>query len=365
MMTPDRISQLQEQFATLLAPLSKAYARLMRLRANLFLSGKWVSWRPPAPCISVGNISWGGTGKTPVVSWLLDWARDEGLAATVLTRGYGGKPPYLPYDVQLLSPAFEAGDEPLLLKRTHPQARILVDPKRVRAGKLAARGKTDLFVLDDGYQHLRVQRDLNLCLLCPRDLENEWNRVIPAGSWREDTSALLRADAFLINTMFDDDECLETLAHIKLASLRRPIFFFRVTARGVANAVTGELQDSLDGHPFLLVTAIANPDKVCQTCKSDLGEKPVRHLVYPDHHPFALSDWQAIVAAAERNSCTHIVCTPKDAVKLAPFADERLWTPQLTTSFSAAGSVPFRAWLDERFHTLPRTTYAPEETNLP
>ena len=361
-MTPERIPHLQNRFAPLLDPLSKAYAWLMRRRARLYLSGRWASWRPPAPCISVGNISWGGTGKTPVVSWLLDWARGEGLGATVLTRGYGGKPPRLPYEVQLLSPPREAGDEPLLLKRTHPHAHILVDPKRVRAGKSASRKRTDLFILDDGYQHLRVQRDLNLCLLCPRDLDEEWNKVIPAGSWREDVSALARADAFLVNTMFDDDGCLETVAHIKLAILGKPIFFFRVTARGVANALTGELLDSLDGKRFVLATAIANPDKVCQTCKSDLGEKPVRHLVYPDHHPFSLSDWQAIVAAAERNDCSHIVCTPKDAVKLAPFADERLWTPQLTTTFTAAGPLSFRAWLDERVHILPRTPDAPEET---
>ncbi len=113
-MTPDRISRLQSQFPHILGPLSKAYARIMRLRAGLYATGKRAAWRPPAPCISVGNISWGGTGKTPVVSWLLDWARDEGLRPTVLTRGYGGKPPHLPYAVQLLSPPREAGDEPLL-----------------------------------------------------------------------------------------------------------------------------------------------------------------------------------------------------------------------------------------------------------
>jgi tetraacyldisaccharide 4'-kinase len=358
-MTPERISRLQEQFATFLGPVSKAYARAMRLRAQFYLSGKWVAWTPPVPCISVGNISWGGTGKTPVVSWLLDWAREQGISATVLTRGYGGRPPHLPYEVQLLSPPHDAGDEPLLLKRTHPQARILVDPKRVRAGKSV--DDAGLFILDDGFQHLRIRRDVNLCLLSPRDLDQEWDKVIPAGSWREDVSALSRADAFLVNIMYDDDGCLETIARIKLTHLGKPIFFFRVTARGVANALTGEALESLEGKRFVLVTAIANPDKVCQTCKSDLGEKPVRHLVYPDHHPFSEADWQAVVAAAERNSCTHIVCTPKDAVKLAPFADGRLWTPQLTTSFTAAGSMPFRAWIGERVHTLTRNPHASEK----
>jgi len=165
--------------------------------------------------------------------------------------------------------------------------------------------------------------------------------------------------------MFDDDGFLETLAHIKLASLGKPIFFFRVTARGVTNSLTGETLESMEGKRFVLVTAIANPDKVCQTCKSDLGEKPVRHLVYPDHHPFAVADWQAIAASSERNECTHIVCTPKDDVKLAPFADDRLWVPQLTTTFAAAGPASFRAWLDARIHISPRTPHAPEETPDP
>jgi tetraacyldisaccharide 4'-kinase len=84
-MTPDRITRLQEKFAHFLGPASRLYARIMRLRARLYLSGRWASWRPPTACVSVGNISWGGTGKTPVVSWLLDWARSEGIAATVLT----------------------------------------------------------------------------------------------------------------------------------------------------------------------------------------------------------------------------------------------------------------------------------------
>lgn len=356
-MRPDRITRLQNRFSAILTPVSRAYARLMRLRAAMYASGQRPSWRPPAPCISVGNISWGGTGKTPVVSWLLDWAGDEGLQATVLTRGYGGKPPHLPYEVELLSPARQAGDEPLLLKRTHPHARILVDPKRTRAGRMAG-DRTSLFILDDGFQHMAIQRDVNLCLLCPQDLEDAWDRVIPAGSWREDVSALGRADAFLVNTMFDTDDCLETLARIKLAILGKPIFFFRVSARGLTNALTGEALDSLHGRRFVLVTGIAYPDKVCQTCRTELGDSPIRHLVYPDHHHFTASDWQTIAATAERNQCTHIVCTPKDVVKLATLADERLWVPQLTTTFTSADALGFRAWLDGRMHALSRNNHA-------
>lgn len=364
-MTPDRVAHLQEKFAHVLDPLGRGYAKLMRLRARLYADGRLPAWRPPVPCVSVGNISWGGTGKTPVASWLLDWARGEGYAPAVLTRGYGGHPPRLPYAVQLLSPATEAGDEPLLLKRTHPLAEIIVDPNRVRGGKLACAQGAGVLILDDGFQHLRVCRDIDLCLVCARDLEDDWNRVIPAGSWREDLSALSRADAFLVNTMADEDGCLETVAQIKLASLGKPLFFFQVSARGATNALTGDVLESLERVRFLLVTGIANPDKVCRTCKSDLGEKPIRHLIYPDHHPFTPGDWDVIAKAAESVRCSHILCTPKDAVKLAPFADDRLWTPQLTTTFYTRGPQTFRAWLDGRMNTLPRISHASQEKSIP
>ena len=98
-MNSERIAQLQDRFAPLLEPASKGYAWLMRQRAKLYLSGRLPTWRPPMPCISVGNVAWGGTGKTPIVSWILGWAVERGLTPAVLTRGYGAKPPHLPYEV--------------------------------------------------------------------------------------------------------------------------------------------------------------------------------------------------------------------------------------------------------------------------
>lgn len=353
MTTPDRIIRIQEQIPRLLEPLGRTYAALMRQRSRLYASKRLSVWRPPVPCISVGNISWGGTGKTPVVSWLLDWAQEKKLHPAVLTRGYGGRPPRLPYPVQEADLAAKAGDEPLLLKRAHPQAEIIVDPNRVRSGKLACTQLgSEILILDDGFQHLRVGRNINLCLFAPRDLEEDWGKVIPAGSWREGLSALNRADAFLVNTMDDEDGCLETVAQIRLTIFNKPLFFFQVSARGIINPMTGVVLDSLEKIRFILVTGIANPDKVCRTCRTHLGEQPVRHLIYPDHHPFRAKDWKEIVEVAKSMRCDHILCTPKDAIKMATFADERLWVPQLTTSFYSRGLQSFPNWLNEHMRTL-------------
>ncbi|NLY41121.1 MAG: tetraacyldisaccharide 4'-kinase [Desulfovibrionales bacterium] len=348
-MNPDRVADIQTRFAPVLEPLANAYAYLMRTRANLYTRETLPAWRPPAPCISVGNISWGGTGKTPVVSWILDWAIQQGITPAVLTRGYGSHPPKRPYMVDIDSPAYEAGDEPLLLKLNHPEAHVVVDSNRVRGGKaISAANGPGLFVLDDGFQHLRVQRDINLCLFSPTDLDQQWNHVLPAGTWREDRSALNRADAFLINRMFGEEDCLDPLARIQLIHLGKPIYFFQVVAQHIVNLRSGQMSDCLKGERFLLVTGIGNPKKVLATCKRDLDELPVHHLSFPDHHPFSAADWQTIVERAERARCTRILCTPKDAVKLAPFADERLWVPHLSTSFTAYDSMTFDQWLAQR-----------------
>lgn len=360
-MNPERVAHLQSRFEHLLSPLGRLYARLMRLRSGSYAAGRLPSWRPPVPCISVGNISWGGTGKTPVVSWLLEWARGENMSPAVLTRGYGGRPPRHPYPVDMQSPAREAGDEPLLLKRINPEAAIIVDPNRIRGGKLACeKFRTDLLILDDGFQHLGVRRDVDLCLFSSHDLEAGWDRVIPAGSWREDASALNRADAFLINTTADDDGCLEIMAHIKLAGMGKPLFFFRISAHGVANALTGAAMPSLEKIRYLLVTGIAIPEKVAQTCRTDLKEQPIRHLIYPDHHAFTRRDWETISQTAEASRCTHILCTPKDVVKLSSFADDRLWVPQLSTSFFTRGPQTFNSWLQHRL--VPESPHAKPQT---
>ena len=179
----------QRYLSPLLAPVATAYAAAMRLRQCCYASDLLYSDSLAAPCVSVGNISWGGSGKTPLTAWLLSWAVSQGLHPVVLTRGYRAHPPRYPYLVRMDSPVNEAGDEPLLLRQGCPAATVLVDPKRLRAGRWASQLQPDLFILDDGMQHLAVRRDINLVLLREADLLDQWNKVIPAGSWREPGSA--------------------------------------------------------------------------------------------------------------------------------------------------------------------------------
>jgi len=342
------------------------YSRLMDLRATIFELGLSPQWKTPVPCISVGNIRWGGTGKTPLCQWLLGWARQQGLRPALLTRGYRARPHYLPFHVRPDSPVGQAGDEPLLLARSNPQARIIVDPRRIRSGPWAwEKWRPDLFVLDDGFQHLAVQRDLNLVLLIPQDLDQDWNRTIPHGPWREGAQALHRADAFLLKTFDPLTPRLERLMTQRLAGFVKPVFHCFAIPAGLINLISGEHRHSLPDAGYALVSGIANPFSLERTAQALLQTLPVRHFAFADHHDFSLEDLARITRQAEAQDITHIVCTAKDATKIQPLlgpnAKQRWWSLEMELDFAppGPGQEDFAAWLQRRMRALSSPLPAP------
>ncbi len=324
----------------------------MRLREQTYAWGLLRQWEPEVPCISVGNISWGGTGKTPVCGWVLDWACRQGLRSVLLTRGYKSRPPRLPFWVRPDSSVLHAGDEPLLLAQNSPRARVVVDPKRIRSGPWAMREfSPDMFVLDDGFQHLAVKRHFNLVLLSPRDIEQGWNKVLPAGTWREDKQALFRADAFLLNTFGRDINALLPAISSRLLPLNKPLFAFQVEASGLRQTGQGDVT-LLPDAPYVLVTAIANPQKVLVTCEKLMGQKPLAHLVFADHHAFSQKDADNIASVAKQKQA-RIVCTQKDAVKLAAFSLSDLYTLDVRVRFiSPSGMASFPDWFSQKWEQM-------------
>lgn len=340
---------LQDALAPLLAPLSLLYGRAALARRRLTRRGLFSVWTPPRPCVSVGNISWGGTGKTPVTDWILTEAARRGLTAVVLTRGYGSRPPVLPLRVTPDLPAAHAGDEPLMLARRHPDALVLVDPDRARAGRAAqATAAPDLFVLDDGFQHLSVGRHLNLVLLDADDVRrvpppggvpSNWNRVLPRGTWREPAAALIDADAFLIKTSPDEWPALTDDLARRLAPFRRPVFAFRLRPEGLRPCSSGrpEVAEAEITGPYALITGVGNPDQVRRTVEEYMDASPVKHLIYPDHADFTARgrDVTAAVDALRGEfGPLNLICTAKDAVKLDGLP--RLYSLDVTADFFAA-----------------------------
>ncbi len=316
-----RATTWQRRLSPLLAPLGLAYGRLMRARREAYAKGRRPSMEPAAPTVSVGNIAWGGTGKTPLTRWLCARAAADGLTPVVLTRGYKACPPAPHYLVRYESPVEYAGDEPLELARACPGARVVVDPERSRAAAWAAEQfGPDLFILDDGFQHLAVRRHLDLVLLRPADLVRDWNRVLPAGPWREPASALAAADAFLVKAAPGAFTALEPDARRRLGGLGRPVFSFDVRSGGAFPALGNDAAVDLARAPFVLVTATGDPRQVLRSVAELAGRAPERHLAFGDHHAFTARHWTSICQAADAAGARLVVCTPKDAVKLEPLA---------------------------------------------
>ena len=338
----------QSRFALVLFPLSHVYRVLMRLRRRLWEGGLLRRFAPPCPCISVGNISWGGTGKTPVIDWLLSWAERNYRQAVVLTRGYKGNPPYVPLVVRPQLSAAQSGDEPLMLALDHPVSVVLVDPNRRRAGRYALKNFTaSLFLLDDGFQHLGVQRDLDLVLLRPDDAREGWGRVIPAGTWREGETALTRADAFLVKCGESEFSSLQPDLQKRFAGFGKPLFAFSlepksldpVRPRDDRHWYAPNITEPFPiGKPYALVSGVGNPDQVCSTITRFIGYPPERHKVYPDHRKYTLQD-----ALELENSGLPLVCTRKDAVKLRELHLSRLWALRVEVVFGQ------RLWSEKNF----------------
>ncbi len=351
----------------LLSPLGLLYGAAMSVRRHR-LEREGAGIAPSVPVVSVGNIGWGGTGKTPVVDWLLGWAAQEGLRAVVLTRGYKAAPPGLPYLVDAQSGPGEAGDEPLMLARQHPLARVVVDPVRSRAAQWAQEALSpNFFILDDGFQHLAVRRNLDIVLLAPEDLREDWNRVIPAGSWREGAGALSRAHAFVIKA--DPAQFTTLLPDIRrrLAVFDVPVFGFHLRPTGIVRACCGE--DSVspclfapDG--YVLFSGVGNPAQVEATATAFLGRPPVRHHIFADHHRYTADDVDAMVRMArtagpsgKSQQGLPLLCTPKDAVKMAALPPEvtgGVWTFALKTEFGSAWNctASFPGWWDEAWRGM-------------
>lgn len=299
-------------------PLGHGYAWLQRIRAIVYEQGWWSTWRPPVPCISVGNINWGGRGKTPLAAYLLQWSVRRGLFPVLLSRGYRSAPPFLPFLVSPQSPVHQAGDEPIVLARSCPQAKVVIDPKRVRSAAWAWQHfKPDLYILDDGFQHLALQRDIDLVLLNQADLEQGWNKVIPAGTWREGVQALNRASAFVIS--LSDTESLPHVlpqAKRRLADFCKPLFAFTLEPRGLFRLSDWQPVTPDPKRPYVLFSGLGNPQAFLQTASSFFAHPPRDQLTFPDHHNYTSKDLQQVYTVYQSNGRPLLVCTTKDAVKL-------------------------------------------------
>ncbi|SMF17140.1 tetraacyldisaccharide 4'-kinase [Desulfovibrio gilichinskyi] len=323
----------QNILSPVLTPAGYVYSSVMACRAKLYNRNSFTRFEPVCPCISVGNIGSGGSGKTPLSGWLLAWAERQGMQSVLLSRGYGVHPPKLPYLVTAASPVEESGDEPLMLATENPYARIVVDPVRKRSGNWATKQfKPDLIVLDDGFQHMAVRRDLDFVLMTPDDFTDGWNKVIPRGTWREGKNGLKRADVFFVKSPADDFNSMKDVIEDRLGKYKKPVFQFNLKAEGLKFLRGGESLPFGD-EKYMLVSGIGKPEQFYRDSLKFIGQEPCEHMIFKDHHPYNVQDVRLIRAKSEKTGAAKIICTPKDAVKLRRLGCDDFYTIDLRVEF--------------------------------
>jgi tetraacyldisaccharide 4'-kinase len=295
----------------------------------------WWRWRasdPGVPVISVGNLTVGGNAKTPFTLFLAARLQARGLRVAIVSRGYSGtgnSAALVSDGGEMILDAGVAGDEPAMMARrfTGP---IAVARRRIDAIELLrSRVPLDAVILDDGFQHARLRRDLDLVLISrERGLGNGW--MLPAGPMREPLSALRRAAAVVIVTA--DASLKSTLSVAQLASINQNRVLNAAlhpqSLVSVANGNWRESAASLTGRRVLAVSGLADPaafHAMLHEMEADL----IGVLDFPDHHSYTAADWQEIASAAR--DVDLIVTTEKDLVKLErfPFARDSLYALRL------------------------------------
>jgi tetraacyldisaccharide 4'-kinase len=276
--------------------LSRAFRFLVQAREKLYQSGILATRRLQHPVISVGNLTLGGTGKTPLVIALAEGLRDRGFKPAVLSRGYGRTSRGV---VIVDSEYSESGDEPLLIKQRLHDVPVIVGADRYEAGRVAEeRQLGNLFILDDGFQHRRLYRDVDIVTIDPV----EWaagEALLPAGRWREPKSAIARAHA----------ACVSEVPGVSMPDLSIPSFHVRNETVGLyRNDGTRITSEGLKGRRIVAFAGIAKPERFFATVES-LGIQLLKTVRFADHHRYSAHEIETLEGEV-------LVTTEKDAVRL-------------------------------------------------
>jgi tetraacyldisaccharide 4'-kinase len=298
----------------------------------------------PRPVISVGNLHWGGSGKTPLVAAIAAHLRDRGLAVCILSRGYGSRGQGVRVVSAGAGPLLDpeiAGDEPVLLAGELPGVAVVVGPDRHQAGLEALKVLSpvpDLFLLDDGFSHLALARDLDLVAF-PTSNPFGGGRLLPWGRLREPLAAMSRAHAAILTGAPDWGD-----RGTALAAALRPHGF---TGPGFASVTRPGKPQLAAGARVLLVTAIARPDTFTALVRNQ-GFDVAGELRFRDHHRYPPASLSRIVDAWRASDAEAVLVTAKDRVKL----QGRLDVPLAELPIRAEPEPAFWEWLDEEVDRL-------------
>ena len=281
-----------------LAPASWTYGMIAGVRNALYDRGLLAAHDTPIPVLSLGNLSVGGTGKTPLAAWAAGRLRAEGALPAVVLRGYGD-------------------DEPLVHARLNPEVPVVTDADRVRGVSRARDLGADCAILDDAFQHRRIRRASDWVLVAAEQWRDGLRRL-PAGPLRESVHALRRADLLIVTRKSAPRDVADEVAARLAGSLRdrRAVAICHLAPYALVDAVTAHREPLswLNGRRLTAVAAIGAPDAFFAQLAAQGPQ--LEPMSFPDHHAFDARDVERIVRSGARHE--GVVCTLKDAVKLVP-----------------------------------------------
>lgn len=289
----------------ILLPVYLLYLLVISARNALYDTGMIQPVAVGVPVVSVGNVTVGGTGKTPLIIALAQRAVKAGKKVGVVARGYGA-----------VADAEGRTDEVALIASRVPEAQVFVSPSKLVAAKEAAAAGVDLIFVDDGFQHRRLHRDLDIAVVDARvPMSNGY--VLPLGGLREPASSLARADVIVLSHTGSMDKELADIIEASVTAHRRgvPVIRSHHTPIGVRPCKGGALQppESLAGRELFLFSGIASPDGFRTTVEA-LGAHVTGALGFPDHHAF---DAASLAEVRGEARTSQLLCTEKDAAKVA------------------------------------------------
>ena len=309
--------------------LSTLYAAVVRRRREYYAARPHLRRRLRRPVVSVGNLAMGGRGKTPVVAAIARMLMEMGERPAILSRGYARRNAedgvvVVRDSTNILADLHRAGDEPLMLARQLDGAVVMASTDRYLAGCLAEHhfGAT-VHVLDDGFQHLQLDRDVDIVIVARDDVARPV--TLPAGRLREPIDTLVAADAILTA---DDDVVVETVPQLDI-----PLFRLR-----------RRLEKARESGPVFAFAGIAGPDRFLNDL-SAAGWQIAGSMTFRDHHPYSRRDLARIVAAARAAGASSIVTTEKDVVRLLPFRPFAMPITWLPLTMEPEPREEFRRWL--------------------
>jgi len=302
----------------MLLPLSAIFWLLSSLRRFSFKLGLSKSYQLNKPVIIVGNIGVGGNGKTPMVIHLVELSRSLGLTPGVISRGYGGQAPYYPYLLNSNSTALEAGDEPVLIQQ-RCQVPVAVGSDRIASAELLIEQGCDIIISDDGLQHYRLQRAVELIIVDGKRLFGN-GLLLPAGPLREGKWRLEKSDLIIYNggVAVRNSNSFEAIS-------------MTLKAKELCNIQTGEyinLSDFINSHRCVnAIAGIGAPQRFFDTLEncSFVIEK---QQDFVDHHRFTLADF------TEFDDNIPLLMTEKDAVKCRDFCKNNWWYLPVDATFT-------------------------------